>query len=140
MAAHADIWEKSEAASLAQNQLPQPHGSAATNSSRGSNGIINAGDFRIDVSSRSATVRGRELHLSDAEFDVLVFLTSHRKRIVTTRTKLATKSEDSGVHQTEFLPALFSLRKKLHEEVPGVPYINTDAWILFEFHPGTTGR
>jgi len=99
--------------------------------------LIEAGDFRIDVDSHRVTVRGRELHLSCAEFDVLVYLVSHTKHIITSCTRLATKSEDGGVRQTEFLPALLSLRKKLREEVPGAQYVQAEAWLLYEFHPCT---
>jgi len=97
---------------------------------------IQVGDFQIDVAARSATVRGRDLHLSGPEFDVLVFLVSHKRRMVTSQTKLATKSEHEGVRQTEFLPALLSLRKKLLEAVPGAQYVHTEAWILYDFLPG----
>jgi len=41
-----------------------------------SGGIIDVGDFRIDLSGRTATLRGRELELNAAEFEVLVFLAS----------------------------------------------------------------
>jgi DNA-binding response OmpR family regulator len=100
-------------------------------------GIIVAGDFRIDRDTRSATVRGHQVQLTPAEFDVLVYLTSHRKRVVTSRTTLAI-SEDQGVRQTEFLRNLLSLRKKLEEEVPKAHYVQTEAWILYDFDPGTS--
>jgi len=99
--------------------------------------VIAAGDFLIDMDARSVTVRGRKLHLSRAEFDVLVFLTSHRKRMVTSSTLLTTKSEECGQSHTEFMRALLSLRKKLQEEVPRAQYIQTEAWILYDFHAGT---
>ncbi len=44
--------------------------------------IIHAGDFRIDIAARSVTVRGHELRLNGVEFDVLVYLASHQKRVV----------------------------------------------------------
>jgi two-component system KDP operon response regulator KdpE len=101
------------------------------------NTIIQTGDFYIDVVARSATIRGRELHLSGAEFDVLVFLVSHKRRMVTSQTKLATKLEDGSIRQTDFLSALLSLRKKLLEQVPGAQYVHTEAWILYDFLPGS---
>lgn len=97
--------------------------------------IVRAGDFCIDVAARSAKVRGQELRLSGTEFDVLVYLASHRKRVVTAHTRLATKPEECGVRQAQFLPALLSLRKKLEEAVPEVRYIQTEAWLLYDFHP-----
>lgn len=98
--------------------------------------VIQTGDFYIDVVARSATLRGRELHLSGPEFDVLVFLVSHKRRMVTSQTKLTTKSEDGSVRQTYFLPALLSLRKKLLEQAPGARYVNTEAWVVYDFLPG----
>jgi DNA-binding response OmpR family regulator len=98
------------------------------------------GDFRIDVDMRSATVRGRRLHLNGAEFDVLVFLTSHRRRLVTSHTRLTTRGEGSTARQAEFFPTLMSLKRKLEEEIPGAQYIDTEAWLLFDFHPSTDPR
>lgn len=140
MATVTDIWKRAQTVLSIDEPAPRAYAEAALSDASNSNNVIQAGDFRIDADSRSATVRGHELHLNGAEFDVLVFLTSHRKRIITSHTRLATKSDDRGVHQAEFLPALLSLRRKLHEEVPGVPYISTEAWILFEFQPGVDVR
>jgi DNA-binding response OmpR family regulator len=100
-------------------------------------GIIVAGDFKIDSQSRSASVCGRQVQLSAAEFDVLVYLTTHRKQVVTSQTTLAIKSKDQGVRQTEFLRNLLSLRKKLQEEVPDAHYVQTEALVLYDFDPGT---
>jgi DNA-binding response OmpR family regulator len=98
--------------------------------------IVEAEDFRIDVNTRSATVRGHKLHLNCTEFDVLVFLITHRRRLITSNTTLATKPQECDVRHAQFLPALLSLRKKLEEAVPGSHYIQTKAWVLYDFHPG----
>ena len=74
---------------------------------------IEIGDFLINTAKRTATVRGEDLRLTSEEFDVLVFVTNHPQRCVTPRTMLPPSSTGSGVHQTEFLKALLSLRKKL---------------------------
>lgn len=103
-------------------------------------GIIIAGDFWIDPVGRCATVRGHQMQLTGAEFDVLVYVTSHRKQVVTSRTTLALKSADQGVRQTEFLRNLLSLRKKLQEEVPDSHYVQTEAWIIYDFDPGTSAN
>ena len=98
---------------------------------------IRAGDFAIDVAARSVTVHGQDLPLSGAEFDVLIYLMSHHRQVVSSRTRLKTRTEGSQVHDTEFLRALLSLQKKLHEVVPGAHYLQTEAWILYDFRPGT---
>ena len=134
MAAIPDILNNRDA--VFSVQQPVRAGAQSVSESYDSSDVILAGDFRIDLESRSVTVRNRKLNLTWAEFDLLVFLTSHRKRIVSSHTRLATRSENHAVHQTDFLPTLLSLKRKLHEEVPGTAYINTEAWLLFEFHPG----
>jgi DNA-binding response OmpR family regulator len=102
-----------------------------------SGGIIDVGDFRIDLSGRTATLRGRELELNAAEFEVLVFLASHPKRLVTPRTMLATSWTRQKVQQTEFLRALVSLGKKLRaEEGSTKRYLRTEPWIFCTFDPG----
>ncbi len=98
--------------------------------------IIVVGDFRLDLDSRTATVRGHLLDLSPAEFDVLVYLTGHRKRVVTSRTTLAKQSENHEVRQPGFPQNLLSLRKKLQDVVPDAHYVRTDAWVLYDFEPG----
>ncbi len=57
--------------------------------------------------------------MTEAEFDVLVFVVAHRKRLITPRTTLATRPEDGEVRHVNLLPTLFSLRKKLQEVMPG---------------------
>lgn len=134
MSAIAKIWRR---ASAARQQALQVCESALSALERERTSLIEAGDFRIDLDSRVVTVRGRELRLSWAEFDVLVYLTSHTRRIISSSTWLSTKTEDGGLHHAEFIPALLSLRTKLREEAPGSHYLATQAWLLFEFHPGS---
>lgn len=62
-------------------------------STRPTTGVIEAGDFLIDLRARRVTLRGRELDLTSAEFEVLVFLAGHRKSFVTPHTMLATSNE-----------------------------------------------
>jgi two-component system, OmpR family, KDP operon response regulator KdpE len=97
---------------------------------------IEAGDFRIDVPSRSVTLRGRALDLTTEEFDVLVFLAAHRKSIVTPHTMLATDWGRGRVRQAEFLRVLMSLAKKLDSESGAMRhYIRTEPWIVYRFDP-----
>ncbi len=95
------------------------------------------GDFRIDLNSGSAAVRGFDLHLTRPELDLLVFLISHRKSMVTTRTMLSTKADGNGLRQAEFLRTLSSLREKINAAVPGTQYLRTETWTLYDFHPGS---
>jgi DNA-binding response OmpR family regulator len=96
---------------------------------------IEIGDFVINTIERTATVQGDDLRLTSAEFDVLVFLTTHPQRCVTPRTVLATNWTDDDHHQTEFLKALLSLRRKLDAVAGGKQYLRTEPWVIYRFEP-----
>jgi two-component system KDP operon response regulator KdpE len=81
------------------------------------------------------TLDGQELRLTPEEFDVLVFLSSHRQSMVTPRTTLATSWTANRLRQTEFFTTLISLRKKLDAAGPGKHYLRTEPWILYRFDP-----
>jgi DNA-binding response OmpR family regulator len=98
-------------------------------------GTIEAGDFKIDLRRRSATLAGRELDLTSEEFDVLVFLAGHRQRLITPRTLLATSWTEDRVRQTQFLRVLMSLRGKLESAVAGKHYLRTEPWVVYRFDP-----
>jgi two-component system, OmpR family, KDP operon response regulator KdpE len=97
--------------------------------------IIEVGDFRLEVAERVVTLRGEELSLTAEEFDVLLYLIGHPQRCVTPRTVLATSWTRDGLHQTEFLKALLSLRKKLDTVVAGNQYLRTEPWVIYRFDP-----
>lgn len=101
------------------------------------NGIIKNGDFHIDLQGRKATVRGREAHLNSEEFDLLVFLVGHRRRVVTSRTLLSTRCGEHEVRQTQFLRVLTTLRQKLEAAAGRDGYIRTEPWIVYRFDPGS---
>jgi two-component system KDP operon response regulator KdpE len=99
---------------------------------------IAAGDFRIDLENRTATLRGLPLQLTGEEFDLLVFLIDHPRKLVTQQTRLATNWAEHGLRQTEFLRVLLSLRKKLDSESSSQHYIRTEPWVLYRFDPGAS--
>jgi two-component system KDP operon response regulator KdpE len=97
---------------------------------------IAAGDFRIDLENRTATLRGRPLQLTGEEFDLLMFLIDHPRKLITQQTRLATNWDGHGLRQTEFLRVLLSLRKKLEFEGSSQHYIRTEPWVFYRFDPG----
>ncbi len=100
--------------------------------------VIEAGDFLIDVRARKATLRGRELDLTSAEFEVLVFLAGHPKSFVTPHTMLATDWAGGQIRQAGFLRALMSLTKKLDSAAGSSQhYIRTEPWIFYRFDPSS---
>lgn len=101
-------------------------------------GMIESGDFKIDLVTRTVTLRGENLSLTTEEFDVLVFLAGHPQRMITPRTMLATSWTANGLRQTEFLRVLMSLRKKLDASGNGKHYLKTEPWIIYRFDPSSS--
>jgi two-component system KDP operon response regulator KdpE len=97
--------------------------------------LVEVGDFRIDLDSRSVQIRDRELGLSPEEFDLLVFMAANPKRIITAHTKLSTRCGNHQVRQVEMLPTLIGLRKKLQSVADGSRYIRTEPWVCYRFEP-----
>jgi DNA-binding response OmpR family regulator len=97
---------------------------------------LDSGDFHVDLAERRAYVRSTALDLAPDEFDLLVFLLGHRKRIVTPRTYLTTRWDTHGVHQAEFMPLLLRLRKKLEAQAGSGAYIRVEPWVFYRFDPG----
>jgi len=103
--------------------------------SPGSRETMEIGDFTINAAERNARLGGQELHLTSEEFDVLVFLTTHRQQFVTQRTMLATNGTSGGLQQTEFLKALLGLRQKIDAVSSGKQYLRTEPWVVYRFDP-----
>jgi DNA-binding response OmpR family regulator len=102
---------------------------------------IEAGDFSIDLATRSVTVRGQPLELTSAEFEMLVFLTGHHKSVVTPNTMLAANWSGREIGQADFVRVLVSLRKKLDSITGSTPsYIRTESWIFYNFSPTLAHR
>ena len=99
--------------------------------------VITAGDFRIDLESRSVKVAGREVHLTPKEFDLLVYLARHAGKVVTHRTLLATVWGPESTEQPEYLRVFVGqLRKKIEPDPATPKYVQTEPWIGYRFEPG----
>ena len=77
-----------------------------------STGRVQLGDFKINLDQRTVTLRDQELRLTSEEFDVLLFLASHPRSLLTPQTTMAT-GPAANQRSPKFLRALVSLRKKL---------------------------
>jgi two-component system, OmpR family, KDP operon response regulator KdpE len=97
--------------------------------------IIETGDFRIDLRTRSVFVRDQAVLLDSEEFDMLVFLTGHPRRVITPRTLLSTRWGNHEVRQTDFLRVLANLRKKIEAAGGFTHYIRTEPWVFYRFDP-----
>jgi len=99
--------------------------------------VIDTGDFHIDIPGRRVELRGREVHLTPKEFDVLVYLARHSDKVVTHRALLTAVWGPNSVEQTEYLRVCVGhLRKKLETDEMGPRYILTEPWIGYRFEPG----
>jgi two-component system KDP operon response regulator KdpE len=99
--------------------------------------LIELGDFRIDPAAHKVAVRGREIHLTPKEFDLLVYLARHPGKVVSHRTLLAAVWGGQSTEQMEYLRVFVGqLRKKLEPELSSPRYIVTEPWIGYRFEPG----
>jgi two-component system KDP operon response regulator KdpE len=98
--------------------------------------VLEAGDFRIDLQTRSVRVRDREVHLTPKEFDLLSYFMNHAGKVLTHRTLLAALWGGNYVEQNEYLRVFVgNLRKKLETDAGEPRYIITEPWIGYRFNP-----
>ena len=98
---------------------------------------ILAGDFHIDLATRTVIVAGRELKLTPKEFDLLVYLSQHPHRVIPHRTLLAAIWGANSTEQPEYLRVFIGqLRKKLEVDPADPRYLLTERWIGYRFEPG----
>lgn len=99
---------------------------------------LESGDFRIDLESRTVTVRGSEVHLTPKEFDLLTYFLKHPGKVLTHRTLLAALWGGNYVEQNEYLRVFVgNLRKKIERDAAAPRYILTEPWIGYRFNPDT---
>ncbi len=103
--------------------------------------VLSAGDFHIDLETRTVLVADREVHLTPKEFDLLVYFVKHSGKVLTHRTLLAAIWGGNYVEQNEYLRVFVgNLRKKLEPDPATPRYIVTEPWIGYRFNPGNTSN
>jgi len=99
---------------------------------------LESGDFHVDLESREITVRGKPVHLTPKEFDLLVYFIRHSGKVLTHRTLLAALWGGNYVEQNEYLRVFVgNLRKKIEPDTTP-RYILTEPWIGYRFDPDPT--
>jgi two-component system KDP operon response regulator KdpE len=99
--------------------------------------VIESGDFHIDMEARKVVVRGREVHLTPKEFDLLVYLARHTGKVITHRALLGAVWGGNSTEQVEYLRVFVGqLRKKLEPNAASPRYIITEPWVGYRFEPG----
>jgi two-component system, OmpR family, KDP operon response regulator KdpE len=98
---------------------------------------IEAGDFQIDLDAHSVSVAGRDIHLTPKEFDVLLYMAQHPRKVLTHRAILNAVWGSNSIEQNEYLRVFVGqLRKKLELDASAPKYILTEPWVGYRFEPG----
>jgi two-component system KDP operon response regulator KdpE len=99
--------------------------------------VLDSGDFHVDLESREITVRGKPIHLTPKEFDLLVYFIKHSGKVLTHRRLLAALWGGNYVEQNEYLRVFVgNLRKKIEPDAATPCYILTEPWIGYRFDSG----
>jgi two-component system, OmpR family, KDP operon response regulator KdpE len=99
-------------------------------------GIIEEGDFRIDLDARIVHVRKREVRLTPKEFELLVYLARQSHKVVLHRKLLSAVWGANSTEQPEYLRVFIGhLRKKLEADAGSPSYILTEPWVGYRFEP-----
>ena len=99
-------------------------------------GVIEEGDFRVDLDAHVVLVRNREVKLTPKEFELLVYLARHSHKVVTHRKLLAAVWGANSIEQPEYLRVFIGqLRKKIETDAASPSYILTEPWVGYRFEP-----
>jgi two-component system KDP operon response regulator KdpE len=99
--------------------------------------LIKVGDFRVDLETRSVTVRGQEVHLTPKEYELMLYLIRHPNKVLTHRLLLGAVWGGDYVEQTEYMRVFVGhLRKKIEPDPTHPRYILTEPWTGYRFDPG----
>jgi two-component system KDP operon response regulator KdpE len=99
--------------------------------------VSEIGDFRVDPEAHKAAMKGREIHLTPKEFELLVYLVQHPGVVLTHHKLLGAIWGGNYTEQTEYLRVFIGQLRKKIEADPGNPkYILTEPWIGYRFQPG----
>jgi len=106
-----------------------------TPSSQGPTGRLALGGVEIDFDARQVTSRGRHLHLTPKEFDLLRYLAAHPNKVLTHRELLqAVWGPDYG-DQVDYLRVVVNqLRKKIEPKPSSPVHLLTEPWVGYRLH------
>jgi len=97
---------------------------------------IELGYFTIDKNSRIVKIRGKEIHLTPKEYDLLLYFIQNPGRVLTHRTLLGAVWGGESVEQSEYLRVFIGqLRKKIEIDPAKPQYLVTEPWIGYRFIP-----
>ena len=87
-------------------------------------------DVDVNFENRQATVRGRKVHLTPKEFELLQYLAAHRNKVVSHRDLLrAVWGPDYGEELGHLRAYMKLLRKKIEANPSKPKYLLTEPWV-----------
>jgi two-component system KDP operon response regulator KdpE len=96
-------------------------------------------DLTIDFESRLVNVRGRPVHLTPKEYDVLKYLVGNQGKPLTHRRLLQGVWGPDYGNETENLRVVINqLRKKIEADPARPKYILTEPWVGYRFQSSST--
>ena len=96
-------------------------------------------DFTIDFETREVTVRGRAVHLTPREYDVLKHLLANQGKPLTHRRLLqAVWGPDYGEETENLRVVINQLRNKIEADPARPKFIVTEPWVGYRFQPPKT--
>jgi two-component system KDP operon response regulator KdpE len=99
--------------------------------------IIETGDFRVNLETRSVSMRGQVIRLTPKEYELLIYLIRHPGKVHTHRVLLSVVWGKDYIEQPEYLRVFIGhLRKKIEPDQAKPRYILTEPWIGYRFDPG----
>ncbi len=102
----------------------------------GASQVIEAGELRVDLDSRTVTLRGQEVHLTPKEFDLMSHFVRNPGKVLTHRRLLGAVWGGDYTEQHEYLRVFIGqLRKKIEPNPSSPRYILTEPWIGYRFNP-----
>jgi two-component system KDP operon response regulator KdpE len=101
-----------------------------------SDAAYEAGDFKIDPQQRLVEVKGKAIHLTPKEFDMIQYFLANRGKVLTHRAILTAIWGSNSTEQPEYLRVFIAnIRKKLEQDPRSPRYIKTEPWIGYRFDP-----
>lgn len=98
--------------------------------------VLEDGDLRLDLAAREISVRGKPVHFTPKEFDLLVYMFRNRGKVMTHRSILAAVWGGNSTEQPEYLRVfLGQVRKKIEDDPSHPRYIKTEPWVGYRFDP-----
>jgi two-component system, OmpR family, KDP operon response regulator KdpE len=99
--------------------------------------VLEVGEFRIDSAAHKTSVKGRDVHLTPKEFELLLYMVQHPGTVLTHHKLLGAIWGGDYTEQTEYLRVFIGqLRKKIEADPSNPKYILTEPWIGYRFNPG----